>query len=160
MASYLEGETSGLVTSTLCLDPQGLTKDITSTGPLGWPHPGAWSLGWGRGEGIRKQLRPFHGLDPRDLLPGGPYQKQWAAVRIQWGSRMLPPQMCCLLYWMLTCQGQESTEAFSPPTTRGAFRLSPQAGLGGKEGESRGQALGGLGLPPLRAPDASCAGPF
>lgn len=56
---------------------------------------------------------------------------------------MLPPQKCCLLYWMLTCQGQASTGAFSPPTTRGAFRLSPQAGLGSKERESRSQAFGG-----------------
>lgn len=56
---------------------------------------------------------------------------------------MLPPQMCCLLYWMLTCQGQESTEAVSPPTTRGAFRLSPQAGVSREGGEIRSQALEG-----------------
>ena len=55
--------------------------------------------------------------------------------------------MCCLLYWMLTCQGQESTEAASPPTTRGDFRLSPQAGGRRKEGEIRSQALEGMASP-------------
>lgn len=73
---------------------------------------------------------------------------------------MLPPQMCCLLYWMLTCQGQESTEAVSPPTTRGAFRLSPQAGGSRKEGESRSQAFGGGGCLPLEPKVYPEQGPY
>lgn len=117
---------------------------------LGWPHPGVWSLGegvgWGRasesklGDRGPRHSGPFVALTP-EAPSCGPYLKQWAAVRIQCGSRMLPPQMCCLSYWMLTCQGQESTEAVSPPTTRGTFRLFPQAGLSSKEGKSRSQTL-------------------
>lgn len=129
-------------------------KDIMFSISLVCPHSETWSLkGRVKGrDGIRRQisrpgtqeLGPLHGFhSPKASLQHGPYLKQWAAVRIQWWSRMLPPQMCCLLYWMLTCQGQASTGAFSPPTTRGAFRLSPQAGLGSKERKSRSQAFGG-----------------
>lgn len=96
-------------------------------------------------------LRFLCSSDPRSS-PNAPYQKQWAAVRIQCGSRMLPPQMCCLSYWMLTCQGQESTEASFPPTTRGAFTLCPQAGLRGKEEEKKESGSWGLGLSPLEPP--------
>lgn len=87
---------------------------------------------WETASENKSGVQPLHGLlYPPPLPPrgsGGPYRKQWAAVRIQWASRMLPPQMCCLSYWTLTCQGQESTEASSPPTTRGVFRGLPQAG--------------------------------
>lgn len=83
-------------------------------------------VGWGMGAQSGNKAGSLHGLS-YSWLPHHAYLKQWAAVRIQWGSRMLPPQTCCLLYWMLTCHGQESTEASTPPTTRGVFRLFPHS---------------------------------
>lgn len=105
-------------------------------------------VGWGIGAQSGNKAGSLHGLS-YSWLPHHAYLKQWAAVRIQWGSRMLPPQTCCLLYWMLTCHGQESTEASTPPTTRGVFRLFPHSGFSGgkrKEGESGFWE----GLPPER----------
>lgn len=128
-----------MVPSTLCSGPQCLTTGILASVSLRGPHPDTGL------QGVRKQARrcgPSTVLGSPGFLQQGPYLKQWAAVRIHWGPRMLPPQTCCLLYWRLTCQGQESTEASSPPTTRGAFRLLPQAGLHRKEGKRGSQAVG------------------